>query len=90
MKITGEQTIPAAQDRVWHALNNPDVLRQSIPGCISLERSGEHAFKATIETKVGPIKAVFDGDVQLSELDPPHGYTLSGPRLGGRHGRRQG
>jgi carbon monoxide dehydrogenase subunit G len=80
MKITGEQTIPAAQDRVWHALNNPDVLRQSIPGCISLERSGEHAFKATIETKIGPIKAVFDGDVQLSELDPPHG---------GRHGRRQ-
>ncbi len=90
MKITGEQTIPAAQDRVWHALNNPDVLRQSIPGCISLERSGEHAFKATIETKIGPIKAVFDGDVQLSELNPPHGYTLSGRGSAGGMGAAKG
>ncbi len=90
MKITGEQTIPAAQDRVWRALNDPEVLRQSIPGCQSLERNGEHAFKATIETKIGPIKATFDGDVQLSNLDPPHGYTLSGRGSAGTMGSAKG
>jgi uncharacterized protein len=90
MKITGEQTIPAAQDRVWHALNDPDVLRQAIPGCISLERMGEHAFKATVETKIGPIKATFDGDVHLSELNPPHGYTLSGRGSAGGMGSAKG
>lgn len=90
MKITGEQTIPAAQERVWRALNDPEVLRQSIPGCKSLERLGEHAFKATIETKIGPIGAVFDGDVHLSELNPPHGYTLSGRGSAGSMGSAKG
>jgi carbon monoxide dehydrogenase subunit G len=90
MKITGEQTIPAAQDRVWHALNDPEVLRQSIPGCMNLERTGEHAFKATIETKIGPIKATFDGDVHLSDLDPPNSYMLSGKGSAGSMGSAKG
>ncbi len=51
---------------------------------------GDHAFKATIETKIGPIKAVFDGDVQLSELDPPNGYTLSGRGSAGSMGAAKG
>jgi len=90
MKITGEQTIPAAPSVVWRALNDPEMLRQSIPGCKSLERTGEHAFKATIETKVGPIKAVFNGDVQLSDLDPPNGYKISGAGEGGVAGFAKG
>ena len=90
MKITGEQTIPATPSKVWQALNDPEVLRQSIPGCKSLERTGEHAFKATIETKIGPIKAVFNGDVQLSDLDPPNGYTLSGRGSAGSMGGAKG
>jgi hypothetical protein len=90
MKITGEQAIPATRERVWHALNDPDVLRQSIPGCKSLERMGDHAFKATIETKIGPVKATFDGDVHLSELDPPNGYTLSGRGSAGGMGAAKG
>jgi uncharacterized protein len=90
MKITGEQTIPANQESVWRALNDPEVLRQSIPGCMSLERTGEHAFKATVETKIGPIKATFDGDVQLSELDPPNSYKLSGKGSAGGMGAAKG
>lgn len=90
MKITGEQIIPAAPARVWQALNDPEVLRQSIPGCKSLEQTGENAFKATIETKIGPIKAVFNGDVQLSDLDPPNGYTLSGRGSAGSMGSAKG
>ncbi len=90
MKITGEQAIAAPPAKVWQALNEPDVLCQSIPGCKSLERMGDHAFKATIETKIGPIKAVFNGDVQLSDLDPPHGYTLSGRGSAGSMGNAKG
>jgi len=90
MKILGEQTIAAAPGKVWQALNDPDVLRQSIPGCKSLERVGDQAFKATVETKIGPIKAVFNGDVQLSDLDPPNGYTLSGRGSAGSMGSAKG
>ncbi len=90
MKITGEQTIAAKPDRVWQGLNDPEVLRQSIPGCKSFVRTGDNAFKTTIETKVGPVKAVFNGDVQLSDLDPPHGYRLSGRGSAGSMGNAKG
>ncbi len=90
MKITGERTIPAAPDKVWEALNDPAILRQSIPGCKSLEPVGENAFKATVETKIGPIRAVFHGDVHLSNLDPPHGYTLTGRGSAGGMGSARG
>lgn len=90
MKITGEQLIAAKPEQVWQALNDPEVLRQSIPGCKSLEKAGDNAFKATIETKIGPIKAVFNGDVQLSDLDPPNGYTLSGRGSAGSMGSAKG
>jgi uncharacterized protein len=90
MKITGEQTIAAKPEQVWMALNDPEVLRQSIPGCKSLEKSAGNAFKATIETKVGPIKALFNGDVELSDLDPPNGYTLSGRGSAGSMGNAKG
>jgi hypothetical protein len=90
MKITGEQTIPASQESVWRALNDPEVLRQSIPGCMSLERVGDHAFKATVETKIGPIKATFDGQVELSELNPPNSYKLSGKGSAGGMGAAKG
>jgi hypothetical protein len=55
MKITGENIIPASPAEVWAALNDPEVLRQSIPGCESFERVGENGFRATVAAKVGPI-----------------------------------
>jgi carbon monoxide dehydrogenase subunit G len=90
MKIIGEQSIAASPEAVWRALNDPEVLRQSIPGCKSLERVNDNAFKATVETKIGPMTAVFSGDVQLSDLDPPHGYTLSGRGSAGSMGSAKG
>jgi carbon monoxide dehydrogenase subunit G len=90
MKITGEQTIAARPEKVWQALNDTEVLRQSIPGCKSLERISDRDFKATVETKIGPIKALFNGDVQLSDPNPPHGYTLSGRGSAGSIGNAKG
>ncbi len=90
MKITGEQNIPAVPGKVWKALNDPEVLRQTIPGCKCFERNGHNTFKTTIETKIGPVRAVFNGDVRLSDLDPPHGYTLLGRGTAGSLGNAKG
>ena len=90
MKITGEHTIPAPQQAVWEALNTPEVLRQSIPGCKSLTQVNGTAYLATVETKIGPMKAVFNGNVEISELDPPRGYTLSGSGSAGSLGGAKG
>ncbi len=76
MNMTGEQRIAAPRQRVWEALNDPEILRASIPGCQSLERAADDRFTAAVEVKVGPIGARFKGAVSLADLNPPNGYTL--------------
>lgn len=90
MKITGENQIAASPETVWEALNDADILRQSIPGCESLEKISDTEFKATVVTKIGPIKAKFKGEVTLADLDPPNSYTLSGKGSGGSAGNASG
>lgn len=86
MEITGEYRIPAPQQRVWEALNDPAVLKACIAGCQQLEKVSDTEFKAIVATKVGPISATFRGAVNLLELDAPNGYTLSGQGQGGAAG----
>lgn len=76
MNMSGEQRIAASCQRVWEALNDPEILRASIPGCQSLDKESDERFTATVEVKVGPIGARFKGAVSLTDLNPPHGYTL--------------
>jgi carbon monoxide dehydrogenase subunit G len=90
MKITGETLIPAPQQAVWQALNDPAILRQSIPGCESLEQTSDHSFKAIVSSRIGPIAARFSGNVKLSDLDPPNSYTLTGEGTGGAAGAAKG
>lgn len=90
MKLTGENRIKASREEVWRALNDPDVLRRAIPGCESLEKISNTEFKATVATKIGPVQARFNGQVQLTDLDPPNGYTISGSGSGGMAGNAKG
>jgi uncharacterized protein len=90
MKMSGERMIPAPQARVWDALNDPDVLRQSVPGCQEMVKHSPTEFSAKVQAKVGPVKANFAGDVTLSDLDPPHSYRISGKGTGGAAGFAEG
>jgi uncharacterized protein len=90
MKMSGERVIPASQARVWEALNDPDVLRQSVPGCQEMVKHSPTEFSAKVQAKVGPVKANFAGDVTLSDLDPPHSYRISGKGTGGVAGFAEG
>jgi hypothetical protein len=90
MKMTGQELIPAARERVWAALNDPQVLKQSVPGCQSITRTSPTAFEATVVAKVGPVKAKFAGNVTLSKLKPPESYVISGQGKGGAAGFAKG
>ena len=90
MDMSGERRIPAPREKVWAALNNPEILRTSIPGCESLERLEDNSLKATASVKVGPISAKFAGKVQLLDLDPPNGYRIEGEGQGGVAGFAKG
>ena len=86
MKMSGEEIIPAPREAVWQALNDPDVLRQCIPGCESIGRKSDTEFEAKVLAKVGPVKARFTGVVHLSDLNPPKSYRISGEGKGGLAG----
>ncbi len=90
MDMTGEYRIPAPREKVWAALNDPAVLKASLPGCESLEKASDHEFAATVIAKVGPVKAKFNGNVTLLNLNPPEGYTISGEGKGGAAGFAKG
>ena len=88
--IEGEETISAPIDKVWAGLNDPEMLKACIPGCQSLEKTSDTEMAATVVLKVGPIKATFAGAVTLSNLNPPHGYTITGEGKGGIAGFAKG
>ena len=90
MTMTGEVTLPAERPRVWAMLNDPAVLRASIPGCQSLEKTSDTSFAAVVKVKIGPVGASFKGKVQLSDIDAPNGYTISGEGEGGIAGFANG
>jgi uncharacterized protein len=90
MEMTGEFNIPASRERVWQALNDPEILKQAIPGCQSIEKVSDTEFTAKVRAKVGPVSATFGGKVNLTDLDPPKGYTISGEGSGGVAGFAKG
>lgn len=90
MKMTGTEQIDAPKQLVWEALNDPEVLRECIPGCQSLEMTGAHSMTAKVRIKIGIISATFVGDVVLSDIDAPNGCRISGEGKGGVAGFAKG
>lgn len=90
MEMTGERRIPAPRDKVWQALNDPAVLKDSLPGCEFIEAAGDNQYNARLALKIGPMYARFSGTVTLSDIDPPNGYTLAGEGQGGVAGFAKG
>jgi carbon monoxide dehydrogenase subunit G len=90
MEMTGEYRIAAPREKVWAALNDPEILKASIPGCQELEKRSDTEMAAKVVSKIGPVKATFLGEVTLSNINPPSSYTISGEGKGGVAGFAKG
>lgn len=90
MDMSGSHRIPAKREVVYAALNDPEVLQASLPGCEEVIRVSDIELTAKITAKVGPVKARFNGDVFLSDLNPPESYTITGEGKGGAAGFAKG
>ncbi|MAM68946.1 MAG: carbon monoxide dehydrogenase [Rhodospirillaceae bacterium] len=90
MEMTGEYRISAPREKVWEALNDPEVLAKCIPGCQELNKDSDTELSATVKSKVGPVSATFKGNVNLTDIDPPNGYKISGEGTGGVAGFAKG
>lgn len=90
MKMSGEEIIAAPRETVWQALNDPEILKQCIPGCETITKHSDTQLEARVIAKVGPVKAGFTGIVSLTDLDPPSSYRISGEGKGGLAGFASG
>lgn len=90
MEMTGEQLIALPQDATWKALNDTAILKDCIPGCESIEQTGDNEFQLVMTAKVGPVSAKFKGKMTLSDVAPPTSYTLVFEGQGGVAGFAKG
>lgn len=90
MTMNGVYQLAVPPQTAWEKLNDPATLKACIPGCEQLDKTSETEFQAVATTKIGPVKAKFKGKVTLSDLDPPHGYKISGQGDGGVAGFAKG
>ncbi len=90
MEMKGEVVLPADRQTVWAKLNDPDVLKSCIPGVQTLDKTSDTTFTAAAKMKIGPVSATFKGKVELSNIDPPNGYRISGEGEGGIAGFAKG
>jgi carbon monoxide dehydrogenase subunit G len=90
MELTNTRTVPASIETTWAALNDPETLKACIPGCESLERSGENELKAVVTSRVGPVSARFTGLIRLSDIVPSNSYTIHFEGQGGAAGFARG
>ena len=78
MKLNGSYQINLEKQKVWEALNDPEILRKSIPGCEEFKKDSETEFTATATNKIGPFNASFTGNIELKEINAPHSYIIEG------------
>ena len=90
MDMTGEYRLNASREAVYDALNDPEILKQCIPGCEEIEKTSDTEMTAKVVAKVGPVKAKFSGAVTLSDLNRPESYSISGEGKGGAAGFAKG
>ena len=90
MEMSGEQLIPATQKQTWDALNDPEILKACVPGCESIEKTGENEYEVRMTARIGPVSAKFKGKLALSDLNPPDSYSIAFEGQGGVAGFGKG
>jgi len=90
LTMSGERVLPADKATVWARLNDAETLKAAIPGCESLEKLSDTELQAVAKVKIGPVSARFKGKVNLTDMDPPNSYRISGQGEGGIAGFAKG
>jgi carbon monoxide dehydrogenase subunit G len=88
--MTGEQLIPASQQDTWRALQDPDVIKDCVPGCDSIARVNDNEYQVQMTARVGPVSAKFRGRLSMFDIKAPHSYSLAFEGQGGPAGFAKG
>ena len=78
MKLSGTYKLNVKKEIVWKALNNPNILKQCVPGCDSFNKESDDVFVVSATNQIGPMNATFSGTVALSNIKENQSYTITG------------
>ena len=78
MKLAGSYKLNVKKEIVWQALNDPNILKQCVPGCESFEKKSDTIFIITATNQIGPMNATFSGKISLSNIKENESYTIIG------------
>ena len=90
MEMTGEQLIPASQQETWNALNDTEILKSCVPGCESITAAGANSYDVAMTSRIGPVSAKFKGKLTITDINPPHSYSIAFEGQGGVAGFAKG
>jgi carbon monoxide dehydrogenase subunit G len=90
MEMSATRSVPASVEATWRALNDPQFLKECVPGCEQIEATAENEYKVVMAAKVGPVSARFTGRMVLSNLQPPTAYDITFEGQGGAAGFAKG
>jgi uncharacterized protein len=90
MELKGERTLPVGRELAWQALNDTEALKAAVPGCESLQPSGDNGYDVAVNAAIGPVKARFKGKLELADVNAPESYTIRFDMQGGAAGFSRG
>ena len=90
MQMQSSRQLTVSAQNAWQALNDPEVLKQCIPGCQKFELESENVYLTVANIKIGPVSAKFSGRVELTDINPPQSYSLHFEAQGGVAGHGKG
>ncbi|SNS74902.1 hypothetical protein SAMN04488107_3636 [Geodermatophilus saharensis] len=76
MNLDGSAVLHGSPEEVWTVITDPAVLARTIPGCESLERTGEDEYRMDVSVGVGAIRGTYAGEVRLSDQQRPSSYVM--------------
>lgn len=90
MEIKGSYLLPCTPQRAWEALNDPELLKSCLKGCERLEKTADDRFEGTVQARVGPVSARFNGSLTQTDVEAPHRCTMVFEGQGGVAGFAKG
>ncbi|MFW3171672.1 SRPBCC family protein [Geodermatophilus sp. CPCC 206100] len=76
MNLDGSAVLHASPEQVWSVITDPAVLARTIPGCESLELTGQDEYRMNVSVGVGAIRGTYAGEVRLTDQQRPTSYVM--------------
>lgn len=76
MNLDGSAVLSGSPDEVWAVITDPAVLARTIPGCETLEQTGDDEYRLNVSVGVGAIRGTYAGEVRLTDQQRPSSYVM--------------